>query len=251
MNPNYLNTQINEILENSSLMPPKHRDIYRLRTGMDDGRIKTFSEIAYIFDLSTSTTRIYYKKAEKKILAILSEKVSNHETIIIDVSDVVEKAKKLTPYLIQHLKNNEEDLRKLHWQVFEHLVAEFFASWGYEDVRIVGRNSQTGADIIAIHREDKSGVKIRYFIEVKRWKDHVGVEVIDRVIGSILAERSKFGWHLGMIVTVADFTVMQKYTPLQLSMLGIELRNGSDVRKWLQEYKFYKQGLWLPEPFLT
>ncbi len=248
MNSNDLNAQIDEILWNSSL-PPLQRDIYRLRAGMDDGKVKLFSEIAYIFNVSESTIRRHYKKAERQVLEILSVQTLNQETTSIDVSDVIEKAKELTPYLIKYLKNHEEDLRKLPWQIFEHLIAEFFASWAYQDVRIVGRNPQTGADIVAMRKPDKSGVMIRYFIEVKRWKERVGVEVIDRVIGALVAERPKFGWHLGMIVTVADFTEMEKYSPLQLSMLGIELRNGDDVRKWLQQYQFNKKGLWLPNPF--
>lgn len=245
---NDINAQIDEILKNSSLTP-RQRDIYRLRAGMDDGILKYFSEIAYIFNVSESTIRRHYKKAERQVLEILNLQTLNQEKTSIDVSDVIEKAKQLTPYLIKYLKNNEEDLRKLHWQIFEHLIAEFFASWAYEDVRIVGRNPQTGADIVAMRKQDQSGVMIRYFIEVKRWKDRVGVEVIDRVIGALLAERPKFGWHLGMIVTIADFKNIEKYSPLQLSMLGIELRNGDDVRKWLQKYQFNEKGLWLPNPF--
>ncbi len=245
---NYLNTQIEEIVRGLPL-PPRLRDIYKLRTGMDDGRVKTTREIAFIFNVSETTIRREYKKAEKEVLKILSQKQLEHKITNIDVSDILEKSKELTPYLIAYLKNNENDLQKMSWQVFEHLIAEFFASWGYKDVRIVGRNPQTAADIIALRKPDASGVEIRYFIEVKRWKNRVGVEVVDRVVGALLAEREKFGWHLGMIVSLADFKKMEKYKPSQLSMLGIELRNGDDVRCWLQNYQFHQKGLWLPDPF--
>lgn len=246
---NYLNTQIEEIV-NCLLSPPRLRDIYRLRTGMDDGRVKTMSEVALIFDISEATVRREHKKAERKVLEILSRQQFEHHTISVDVSETIERVKELTPSLITHLKNNQGDLRKLSWQVFEHLIAEFFANWGYDDVRIVGRNPQTAADIIAIRKPDASGVKVRYFIEVKRWKNRVGVEVIDRVIGALLAERGGFGWHLGMIVAIADFKNMEKYRPTQLSMLGVELRGGDDVRCWLQNYRFHQRGLWLPSPFI-
>jgi hypothetical protein len=245
-----LNTQVEGIVKSLPL-PPRQRDIYRLRTGMDDGRVKTAREVAFIFDISESTVSREYKKAEQKVLEILTQQQFEHEIASIDVSDVIEKAQELTPYLITYLKNHEDDLRKLPWQVFEHLIAEFFASWGYEDIRIVGRNSQTAADIIAMRKPDASGVKIRYFIEVKRWKKRVGVEIVDRVIGALLAEREKFGWHLGMIVTIANFKKMGKYKPSQLSMLGIELRDGDDVRCWLKDYQFHQKGLWLPNPFNT
>lgn len=242
------NTQIEEIVMGLPL-PTRHRDVYRLRIGMGDGRVKTIREVAQIFNVSESTKRREYKKTEQKVLEILGEQKFDHTITSIDVSDVIEKAKELTPYLIAYLKNHEDDLRKLSWQVFEHLIAEFFASWGYEDVHIVGRNPQTAADIFAMQKSDASGVKIRYFIQVKRWKNRVGVEVVDGVIGAILAERERFGWNLGMIVTITDFKKMKKYNPQQLSMLGIELRNGDDVRRWLQDYQLHKQGLWLPNPF--
>lgn len=247
-NSNYLNAHIEEIVEGLPLSPHL-RDIYCLRTGMYTGRAMTTHEIALIFDVSASTIRRRYKKAEQKVLEILSQQHPEHEVATIDVSDVITRATELTPYLITCLKNHENDLRKLSWQVFEHLIAEFFASWGYEDVCVIGRNPQTAADIIAMRKPDTSGVGIRYFIEVKRWKNRVGVEVVDRVIGALLAEREKFGWHLGMIVTIADFKKMEKYKPSHLSMLGIELRNGDDVRSWLREYQFHQKGLWLPDPF--
>ena len=245
---NDLNTQIEDIVKNLPL-PPRSKDIYRLRIGMDDGRVKTTREVAWIFNISDSTVRREYKKAGQKVLEILSQQQFEHETASIDISDVIEKAQELTPYLIAYLKNHENDLRKLPWQLFEHLVAEFFASWGYDDICLVGRNPKTAADILAMRKPDASGVKIRYFIEVKRWKNRVGVEVVDRVIGALLTEREKFGCHLGMIVTTANFKTMEKYTPLQLSMIGIELRDGEDVHRWLQDYQFNQKGLWLPNPF--
>ena len=52
-----------------------------------------------------------------------------------------------------------------------------------------------------------------------------------------------------MIVTTANFKTMEKYTPLQLSMIGIELLDGEDVNRWFQDYQFNQKGLWLPNPF--
>lgn len=181
-NSNFLNDQIEEILSSSHLRP-RLRDIYRLRTGMDDGRTKTFYEIAYIFQISESAVKRLYQEAEQEVLKILSQRSSIFEAGVIDVSDVVEKSRELTPYLISYLKNNHDDLRKLPWQIFEHLIAEFFASWGYENVHIVGRDAKTSADIFAMKKADSSGVQIRYFIEVKRWKKPVGIEVINQVVG--------------------------------------------------------------------
>jgi hypothetical protein len=41
--------------------------------------------------------------------------------------------------------------------VFEQLVGELLASWGWDEVKLVGRNSQTSADILAGRFDDKIG----------------------------------------------------------------------------------------------
>ena len=30
--------------------------------------------------------------------------------------------------------------------------------------------------------------------------------------------------------------------------MGVSLKDGDDVKKWLTEYRFSKSGLWLPDP---
>jgi Restriction endonuclease len=166
----------------------------------------------------------------------------------VELTPVVETIRKLTPELIRHLKKNEDDLRKIDPHVFEHLVAEFLASRGFRDVRLVGTNSQTAADIYAAQVNDSIGIEHRYFIEVKRWKDKVGVEVIDRVHGALLAERARFGWHAAIIVSASGFKAFEKYTLYQLRMMGIELKDRGDLLQWLKDYKQRADGLWLPDP---
>jgi hypothetical protein len=160
-------------------------------------------------------------------------------------------ASKLTPHLIAHLKNCPSDLHKIPPQVFEHLIAEFYASWGFEDVRLVGTDPHTAADVFALSKKDPSGVSVRHFIEVKRWKDRVGVEVVNGVHGAFLRERIKHGWHLGMVVSLGGFKDFKSTSQMELKRLGIELRNGNQVLEWLKEYEPNHEGLWLPNPLRT
>ncbi|MBI1904528.1 MAG: restriction endonuclease [Planctomycetia bacterium] len=237
-------------------LPYREREIFKLVTGLGDGYWYTLEEVGHIFKLSRRQAQTVYDRAVKwlcqtieKLLAADSKaNVERLETV--QVTSVIEDAAQLTPYLISHLKDRPSDLRNLPWAVFEHLIAEFFSSWGYEGVRIVGRNPRTGADIVAMRKPDSAGVKVRYFIEVKRWRNRVGVQVIDRVLGAILGEKHKHGYHLGMIVSLAGYSEMKKYTPSELTLLGIELRDGSHVNEWLREYRFNRKGLWLPNPYL-
>jgi cold shock CspA family protein len=165
-----------------------------------------------------------------------------------ELTPVVETIRKLTPELIRHLKRNEDDLRRIDPHVFEHLVAEFLAGRGFGDVRLVGTNPKTAADIYAARVDDLIGIEHRYFIEVKRWKDKVGVEVIDRVHGAFIGERARIGWHAAIIVSVSGFKEIEKYTPYELRMMGIELKDRGDLLRWLKDYRQREDGLWLPDP---
>lgn len=165
-----------------------------------------------------------------------------------ELTPVIEKIRKLTPELIAHLKRQEDDLRRIDPLVFEHLVAEFLASQGFSDVRLMGLNPNTGADIYAARVDDILGIEHRYFIEVKRRQDRVGVELIDRVYGAFLAERAQMGWHAAIIVSISGFKDIKKYTPYQLKLMGIELKARNHLLQWLRGYKQRADGLWLPVP---
>jgi hypothetical protein len=159
--------------------------------------------------------------------------------------DHIEAEKHLTPYLLSHLKNKPEDLLRIQPEVFESLVAEFFASEGYE-VHLAGRNSRTGADVVALRKHDPFSVEIRYMIEVKRWRKKVGIQEIRKVAGVLALEKHKYGWQLALLVSAAGFKNLQSTNLQGLSMLGIELRGKEDLLKALRSYKPRMDGgLWL------
>ena len=229
-------------------LPFREREIFKLRTGFRDGYCYTVHEVGHIFRVSASQVSKIHKRGRAKFLAGISKFLPESLVDPIVVRSVLEQATKLTPFLIKHLQRSGDDLRLLPWNIFEHLVAEFFASWGYEDVRLVGRSKNTAADVFAMKKLQPDGTEVRVFVETKRWKDRVGVEVIDRVYGAFLGEKTTFGWHMAMVVTVVGFTEMAKYTPDQLRMMGISLKDGHDIRQWLKDYRFSTNGLWLPDP---
>lgn len=113
-------------------------------------------------------------------------------------------------------------------------------------MRLVGSNPLTSADIFASIYPEPLGSEIRFFVEVKRWKDKIGIEVIDKVLGALIGERETFGWHAGMIVSIAGFKDFKKYTPERIRLKGIELKDKDDLLRWLKDYKQSRNGLWLP-----
>jgi hypothetical protein len=92
------------------------------------------------------------------------------------LSPVIEQIKQLEPSLIAHLRKQTDDLIRLDPILFEHLFAEFLAARGFDDVRLVGRNT-TSADIYAV-KFVPADIAIKIFVEVKRWKHTIGIEVI-------------------------------------------------------------------------
>ena len=190
----------------------REREIFKLRTGFPDGYRFTTEEVGQIFKISPSRVSELHARGRRKFLEGIAKFLPESEVSVSTVRSVIESSTELTPYLISHLKHCPDDLRLLDWRVFEHLVAEFFSQMGYSDVRLVGKSGKTGADIFALMKIEPGGTELRLFIETKRWKDNVGVEVIDRVYGAFLGEKSNFGWHMAMIVTVGRFTNVEKYS---------------------------------------
>jgi len=164
------------------------------------------------------------------------------------IADAIESVEQLTPELIAHLQTRNDDLRKIPWMVFEHLVAECLGQQGFRDVRLVGRDPRTSADLYATWVVGPIGSPIRFFIEVKRWRERVGITVINEVVGAMFTERERFGWHVAMIVAVGGFARFEKYSHLELSLRGVELKQKSDLLSWLRGYRPNANGLWLPAP---
>ncbi len=245
--PELRTVKVADIQEFLAKLDYQPRVVFQLRTGIGDGFRYSLREVAHIFKTTPERISRMQRRTRQKFLFEIAKYVPESKVSQVEVESIVGQVQSLTPYLIEHLRANPTDLQRLHWRVFEELIGEFFASWGYEDVRLMGRSPSTAADIFALKKSKPDGTELRVFVEVKRWKETVGVEVIDRVYGAFLAEKQTFGWHMAMVVTVAGFSNMVKYTPQQLTMLGIHLKNGDDVKQWLKDYRFAKNGLWLPQ----
>ena len=247
-------------------LTPREEKVIRMRLGLN-GIARTFSQqkVAEHFGTHRNRIREIENKALRKLRhpsrrgllelfltnpeelkQIWGQKVSSERQI--ELVPVIETFKKLEPSLIAHLQQHQDDLVKIQPAVLEHLVAEFLASRGFSDVRLVGRNRQTSADIFAMHFNESLNIPQTYFIEVKRWKERVGIEVIQQVWGAMMLEKQRFGWQAAIIVTLGGYKDLQKWTRQQVEMMGVFLKDRSDLLRWLTGYKQSQSGLWLPSP---
>lgn len=235
-------------------LPPQLRLILELSPGVG-GLEHSVQQLASVLGVSEEKVRRDARRARQAMRGVATvaadpdlENFQFPTAPSSSLIDVVSTVRKLSPALIDHLRSKKDDLRKIRWQVFEHLVAEFLTQHGFKDVRLVGRDRQTSADIYATQVVDSTGIVLKVFVEVKRWKDVVGVSVINEVAGAMFIEKEKIGWHAGMIVAVGGFSDIEKISKPGLSLKGLELKDKTDLLRWLDGYTPNKNGLWLPAP---
>ena len=242
-----------EVLDTLSQAESK---VLRLRFGLGTAAPASPKEIADLLKIPVEVVESIEQKALRKLRHPVQSTVLRSfleappefvEPTLAEVRSVIEQVRELTPDLIFHLRRNASDIACVHWEVFEHLVAELLASIGFEEVALVGRNKSTSADIFAAWKVGPLGSKIRYFVEVKHTKDKLGVEVVDHVYGAMVAERPKLGWHAALIVSIHGLRDLKKYSHDNLVNRGIELKDKNDLIRWLGDYEPNGGGLWVPK----
>jgi restriction endonuclease Mrr len=211
-------------------------------------------EIAGFWNLPVSAVVKQLEIAIRKLLSFnespyldkLEGKTIREEEPPVSLIEVVEAIKSLTPELIRHLKQNEDDFKKLQPRVFEHLIGELLLQRGFDEVKLVGQDATTSADILAVKKVHEIGSEVRYFVEAKRWKEKVGIGVINNVYGAMLMEKPDYGWNAAMIVSLVGTTKTRKITSEKLARLNITLKQKDDLLQWLRDYEPKGNGLWLP-----
>ena len=168
----------------------------------------------------------------------------------VELSEPLESIKRVSPELMRHLKREHADIAKVTARVFEKIVAELLAGMGWKEVRLVGRSYDTSADILAGHFLPDGVTPIRVFVEVKRWKDKIGVEVFNQVLGAMVSERERFGWHQAWIMALGGVTDTRKFSSQEWRAKGLEVKDKKDLLSWLVGYKPNRNGLWLPPDIL-
>jgi hypothetical protein len=239
-------------------LPDRDRHVVEQRLGLVDGYSRSVKEVSRQFKTTPDRIRIIQDRAFKTIAAALGVSATadvieallepSLEPRVESLSEVIERVTQLTPELIAYLQAHTRDLEKLPWDVFEHLIAEFLASQGFSHVALVGRSSTTAADIFAAYYVPALAQPIRLFVEVKRWRDRVGIEVIDRVYGAMLLEQPTHGWHAAMIVSLSGHSTFRRLSKHQIAKRGVELKSRDDLLSWLHGYRQHSSGLWLPSP---
>jgi len=129
--------------------------------------------------------------------------------------------------LYKALLEHPELLRVLNWRVFEKLLADILKSLGFT-IELQSGTKDGGIDLFAIKKDNILG-EYRYLIQVKRYKNKVGVEPVRQ----LLFLHSHYRATKSCIATTAEFTrgawQLANQYPWQL-----ELRDVEGVMDWLK-----------------
>ena len=125
---------------------------------------------------------------------------------------------------------NPDRLRTVPPVLFEAIVAELLASFGWE-VSLTPQTRDGGYDILGITR-DPSGLETSWLVECKKYaaENHVGVDVVRAIYGAM----THIGVQNAVIVTTSKFTSdAQKFS---LAHQDIHLIDFKKISGWLHEY---------------
>ncbi|MCC6906793.1 MAG: restriction endonuclease [Phycisphaerales bacterium] len=119
---------------------------------------------------------------------------------------------------------------------FERLIQTVLTGMGAEDVRIVPRNQDKGADLVATFRVAEA-FEIVIAIQAKHWQPSppVGKDVIAQTISGIEAEEADFG----MVITTGTFSADAEFTAesyFKDEGVRIRLIDGEQFAKFIVEH---------------
>jgi len=123
---------------------------------------------------------------------------------------------------LQVLSRDPHRLVELHPERFEHIAAEYLRAQGLI-VTSVARVRSSGGDLIAVDRNGS-----RFLVEVKRWRDAVGIEVVWKLVGAMWEHE----FEVGMVIASGSFT-RDAQASKAVTTRRVALKDFEDLASWL------------------
>ena len=136
--------------------------------------------------------------------------------------------------LIEFLKQHPQELNSIHWRVFEELIAEILASYGW-NVELTNPTKDGGYDIFGLYT-DRAGIRHSCIVECKRWSNQVGVDVVR----GLYTVKNDLRVGSALLATTSDFTRGAK--EFKASRYDLELRNYEEILEWINAYQPHPDG---------
>lgn len=136
----------------------------------------------------------------------------------------------LNQSMISYIRRHPQAMHDIHWHVFEELIAELLASFGWQ-VDLTRLSRDGGYDIFAVH--NTAGLRSSWIIECKHYKAErkVGIEIAR----SLYAVKTELHVGMAMLATTSCFTEGVK--DFSASRYDFELRDFEGILEWINEYR--------------
>tara|TARA_R110002167_G_scaffold150247_1_gene343917 strand:+ start:169 stop:951 length:783 start_codon:yes stop_codon:yes gene_type:complete len=187
-----------------------------------------------IHHLSVAEKTIYTSSA---LIVDPADLICSLDDSSVQFRNVLGEISEIELELIAYLRANPHLVREMNSDAFEKLVAEIFASNGYE-TEWTGRQRDTAADVLAVRRTESLGFNDCYMIECKRYAESntVGVDVARALYGAVTDERRTGG----ILVTTSRFeSGVYKFAN---DKWNFEVKDYDDLTGWLQNYLPRRDG---------
>jgi len=172
-------------------------------------------------------------KEIEKVAAVIGN-ADNTEQIFHSPSltEIVLTIKDLHSELVKYIAKNPNEIYALRPRQFEELIAEILRSHNWE-IELTPETRDGGFDILAISRDNKSGIKTGFIVECKRYSKERKVGI--QVARELLQVKNELSIPSAMIVTSSDFT--QGVYDYQARRLDFNLKNFEAILEWCKNYK--------------
>lgn len=164
--------------------------------------------------------------------SIEDKEINSNTDSLIPTESTEEILEKTYEEIQKKLKNELlEILINIEPYKFEQILLELLKKMGYGEPQETQRTKDDGID--GIVKADKFGFD-EIYIQAKRWKNKVGVEVVNNFIGAL----ARKGASSGVIITTSDFSEEAKRAVEEIRAGGtkIVLVNGDKLSELMIEY---------------
>jgi len=243
--------------ESIERLPPVMRRCVELRYG----REVEVGDIASILEMPREDVKLHLSDARILLTEYARERVNSQgkegvpEDLVISTDTgtktefspiVSELIQVCNLEMLAWLARHPEDLERVHPGTFELIVADIFASEGFEVEAVSSWNQPDGGvDLIAVKRI-ADNVSIRLAIQCKKIKQERRVSA--EPIRSLAGVLDRFRVHAGVVATTSYFTAEAQEEARQY-FWRISLRDYDNILRSLREFSGFElqsTGLWLP-----
>lgn len=148
---------------------------------------------------------------------------------------LVEAVQSINRELLAYVKRHPEALYQVKWQVFEEIIAELLAGFGWE-VDLTRLTRDGGYDIFAIRND--AGLRSTWIVECKLYqpKNKVGIDIARALYGV----KADLRVGMALLATTSHFT--KDVHAFKSSRYDFELRDFEGILEWINEYKPNPEG---------